>query len=114
MVIEEHNRVREGIIAAIGMIILGLLNSPTYYASKWPNPTRYIDFGNTSDVDKHNQLVEKVSIWQELQKAIRETDSSKEKASYTKQHLMTSVEIDQIVYELYGLKAAMEGNKLYS
>ena len=73
MVVEEHNRVREGVMAAIGMVILGPQTSSTFYASQWPTPTRYVDFNNLSDVNKHNQLIEKVNTWQKLQKAIKET-----------------------------------------
>jgi len=103
--------------------ILGLLNSHllNWYYQKIINPEqgealaqvkrghiaklpiRAINFDNPEDVAKHDKLVALVDTMLELQKKYHETRMERDKELYERQIKVVDKQIDQLVYDLYGL-----------
>ena len=68
-------------------------------------PIRSINFSNSDDVACHNRMVTLVEQMLELHKNLTAASTS-DRALYQRQIEATDVEIDRLVYELYGLTAA--------
>jgi hypothetical protein len=106
-VLEEHNRVREALMAAIGMIVLGRLVSSTYYKAAWPMPTRHIDFKNPDDIAMHRQLLRAIRRTVSLKNDIRRAESH-DVGGHRLQIVTEAMEIDRLVRELYGMPGTKE------
>ena len=97
--------------------ILGVLNSwlvNFYYANSFIDynikptylkrvPIRTIDFSDPADVKKHGRMVALVERMLELHKRRQEARTPDEKTMLDRQIAATDREIDELVYELYGL-----------
>jgi hypothetical protein len=104
MVVEEHNRVREAMIAAIGIVMLGSpTSSSLHFGGKWPSPTRYIDFNDPEDAARHGKMVALVERLLALHRKLAAATIPADKELYQRQIETTDRRIDALVYELYGL-----------
>lgn len=97
--------------------ILGFFNSNllnTWYKSHFPNvninpsnfrqlPIRTINFSNPADVAQHDRMVKLVERMLNLHKKLRKAKVAADKNLYLRQIDGTDREIDNLVYELYGL-----------
>mgnify|MGYP000872892628 CR=1 FL=1 len=73
------------------------------YASQLP--IRTIDLSNKEDVARHDKMVKLVERMLKLHKDVKEA-STPEKTERTEREIRaTDREIDQLVYDLYGLNA---------
>jgi hypothetical protein len=66
-------------------------------------PIRRIDFSNPDDVNRHDRMVELVERMLNLHRRLPEAKTPDEKTMLDRQIAATDREIDQLVYELYGL-----------
>jgi hypothetical protein len=66
-------------------------------------PIRTIDFANKSDVEKHDKMVALVETMLDLNKRLRECGVPSDTEMIKRQIEHTDRQIDQLVYELYGL-----------
>ncbi|UCH97249.1 MAG: hypothetical protein JSV88_10470, partial [Candidatus Aminicenantes bacterium] len=66
-------------------------------------PIRKIDFSNISEKDQHDKIVELVDVMLDLQKKYHSAKIESEKSLFKKQIDIVDKQIDQLVYELYGL-----------
>ena len=66
-------------------------------------PIHTIDFSNSKDKSRHDKLVDLVERMLALQEQIAEARISQEKTIIQRQIEATDRQIDQLVYELYGL-----------
>ncbi len=64
---------------------------------------RRIDFSNSSDVDKHDQMVALVESMLDLHKKLHEARTPQDKALVERQIGAADKRIDALVYELYEL-----------
>lgn len=104
MALEEHNRVREAVVAAIGIVILGPQISFTYYAKKWNPPKKYIDFDDEDDKSHHAKLADAVKHIQEVQQRLRNLpQSSSSSQSQLKEFAETDVVIDGLMQKLFDI-----------
>ena len=71
------------------------------YLSKLP--IRTIDFDNPDDKAKHNKMVKLVDRMLDLYKKLTAAKVPDEKTKLQRQISTTDSQIDQLVYELYGL-----------
>ena len=102
--------------------LLGILNSSliAYYFRKTYNrqdktfpeiriyelrslPIRTIDFSNPAEKTQHDKLVALVENMLEQQKKYHETRMERDKELYERQIKIVDVQIDRLVYDLYGL-----------
>jgi len=102
--------------------ILGIVNSKLmrlYYTTKFTNrssltvnisktfldklPIRTIDFGNSDDVENHDKIVKLVDRMLDLHKQLAAAKIPDEKTRIQRQIDATDKQIDQLVYDLYGL-----------
>ena len=67
-------------------------------------PIPIINFDDPEDVAQHDKLVALVESMLELQKKYHETRMERDKELYERQIKIVDVQIDRLVYELYGLK----------
>jgi len=68
-----------------------------------PFPVRTIDFSNPTDKGHHDRMVELVETMLNLHKQLSAAKTSYEKTAIQRQIDTTDKQIDQLVYELYGL-----------
>ena len=66
-------------------------------------PLPKIDFANKSDVEKHDKMVTLVETMLQLNKRLRECSVPSDTDMIKRQIEHTDRQIDQLVYELYGL-----------
>jgi hypothetical protein len=66
-------------------------------------PWRAVDFSNPADVARHDRMVELVQRMLNLHRRLPEAKTPDEKTMLERQIAATDREIDQLVYELYGL-----------
>jgi len=66
-------------------------------------PIPKLDFSNPEEVAKHDKLVALVENMLELQKKYRDARMERDKEIYERQIKIVDVQIDRLVYELYGL-----------
>ena len=66
-------------------------------------PIRIIDFSNSPERAQHDRMVELVERMLELNKRLQAVKTPDEKARLERQITATDREIDELVYELYGL-----------
>jgi type I restriction-modification system DNA methylase subunit len=66
-------------------------------------PIRTIDFSNSAEKAQHDKLVALVDSMLELQKKYHETRMERDKELYERQIKIADVQIDRLVYDLYGL-----------
>ena len=66
-------------------------------------PIRTIDFSNPSEKPMHDNLVALVDTMLELQMKYHEARMEQDKELYERQIKMVDVQIDRLVYDLYGL-----------
>jgi hypothetical protein len=66
-------------------------------------PIRAIDFSNPSDMARHDRLVQLVELMQSLYKKLASAKTGHEMTAIQRQIDATDRQIDQLVYELYGL-----------
>ena len=97
--------------------LIGILNSRLmkfYYETSFPTlhvqrdelaslPIRTIDFSNPAEKAQHDELVALVENMLELQKKYHETRMERDKELYERQIKIVDVQIDRLVYDLYGL-----------
>lgn len=107
MVVVEHNRVREALIAVIGMVVLTLQgpNAPILYCSgKWPLPSHSIDFENPEVVVKHTRLVQTIKSKSALRTATIQSDLSTKETALAQKMIDAAMgsEIHKLVSELFG------------
>ena len=107
MVVDEHNRVREALIAVIGMVVLTLQgpNAPILYCSgKWPLPSHTIDFENPEVVEKHTRLVQTIKSKSALRTATMQSDLSTKETALAQKMIDAAMgsEIHKLVSELFG------------
>src|SRR3989304_2825752 len=69
-------------------------------------PIRTIDFSNKAEMRRHDRMVELVGEMLELHKKLAATRAGHDKTLIERQIAATNHEIDQLVYELYGLSDA--------
>jgi hypothetical protein len=62
-----------------------------------------MDFSNSEGKAQHDKLVALVDNMLELQKKYHETRMERDKELYERQIKMVDVQIDRLVYDLYGL-----------
>jgi len=110
------------IIASSDKYLLGILNSSliTFYyenlSSRYRGdylrfiyqyleklPIRTIDFSNSEDKNRHNKMVGLVERMLELHERLAKTTTETDKATLQRRINATDHEIDNLVYELYGL-----------
>ncbi len=68
-----------------------------------PFPVRTIDFSDPSDKARHDRMVEFVETMLKLHRNLRAVKTNHEKSLIQRQIDATDKQIDQLVYELYGL-----------
>ncbi len=66
-------------------------------------PIRTIDFSDPEDEARHDKMVELVQTMLDLHKQLAAAKTSHEKTTLQRQITATDQQIDQLVYELYGL-----------
>jgi len=66
-------------------------------------PIRRIDFSNSSEKTRHDRMVELVQRMLTLHQQLAAAKISQEKTPLQRQIEATDRQIDQLVYELYGL-----------
>lgn len=66
-------------------------------------PFRPIDFNDLNDKDRHNRMVELVKRMLDFQKQLAKTKEPQTKIILQRQIEATDRQIDELVYELYGL-----------
>jgi len=66
-------------------------------------PIRTIDFKNTRDKSLHDKMVDLVNQMLDFHKCLAKAKAENEKAIIQRQIDATDKQIDQLVYELYGL-----------
>lgn len=113
MVVEEHNRVREAVVAMIGMVVLTShkLSKPMICIGKWPPPTHYIDFESPEDMAKHSELIQAIEKKNALQTVIVKDDLPTGKAALiTKTIAALYSDIYKLIYELYQCKDSSDGD----
>jgi len=66
-------------------------------------PIRIIDFSDSTDKARHDRMVELVETMLKLHKQLATTKTNHEKSLIQRQIDVTDKQIDQLVYELYGL-----------
>jgi len=66
-------------------------------------PIRPIDFSDTQDVARHDQMVSLVERMLDLHKRLAETKTGHEKTFLQRRIKDTDKQIDRLVYELYNL-----------
>jgi hypothetical protein len=66
-------------------------------------PIRTIDFSDPADKAHHDRMVELVETMLKLHKQLAAAKTSHEKTAIQRQIATTDKQIDQLVYELYGL-----------
>jgi hypothetical protein len=69
----------------------------------WATPIRTIDFSDRADKARHDRMVEMVEQMLALNKQLAATNTAHEKTALQRQIDATDRQIDQLVYELYGL-----------
>jgi hypothetical protein len=86
---------------------IGKLKSGGIYEYFWNSiskiPIRTIDFSNRTDTARHDRMVEMVEQMLALNKQLAVTNTAHEKTALQRQIDATDCQIDQLVYELYGL-----------
>jgi len=84
----------------------------TDYLSPFPVPA--LDYGNPADVSRHNRMVALVDSMLGLHKQLAAANSEAQKGILHRQIDATDAEIDNLVYELYGItneeRKIIEGN----
>lgn len=97
--------------------VLGILNSDllnSYYAAHFPEhrikgsyledlPIRTIDFSNSPDKRRHDEIVALVERMLDLHKKLPVAQTDQEKTAVQRQIADTDRRIDRLVYDLYGL-----------
>jgi hypothetical protein len=68
-------------------------------------PIRAVDFSDSKDIVRHDRIVSFVNDMLALHARIRAADSEQEKIILQRQMEATDMEIDRLVYDLYGLTA---------
>ena len=68
-----------------------------------PFPLRTIDFSDPTDKARHARMVELVETMLKLHKQLAAAKTGHEKTAIQRQIAATDKQIDQLVYELYGL-----------
>lgn len=99
----EHNRVREALIAAIGLTVLNNRVSETWLKGRFAAPTRYVDFDDSSDESKHGRLLGSVKRFHRLIESREMADSASKSQSLDQEIAVTRSEIGRLMAELYGL-----------
>jgi hypothetical protein len=66
-------------------------------------PIRVIDFSDRSDISRHKRIVELVKQMLESYERLPQAKTPNEKESLQRQIDATDKQIDQLVYQLYGL-----------
>ena len=66
-------------------------------------PIRAIDFSDPQDVARHDSMVKLVEKMLDLHRRLAETKTGHEKTLLSRQIEATDRQIDDLVYELYGL-----------
>ncbi|MDP3014096.1 MAG: TaqI-like C-terminal specificity domain-containing protein, partial [Candidatus Subteraquimicrobiales bacterium] len=79
----------------------GFIEAKPIYVSQLP--IRPIDFSNPTDKKRHDQMVELVDQMLELNKQLATAKTDHDKTIIQRQIITTDHQIDQLVYELYGL-----------
>jgi len=99
-----NSRIAWWFISSTGYVLRG-----GYFAFKTdylkPFPVRGIDFSNSTDKTRHDRMVELVDSMLKLHRDLQATKTDHEKSLIQRQIDATDKQIDQLVYELYGLTA---------
>jgi len=75
--LNEHNKVREAFIAAIGAVCFGKMVSSSSILVNWPRPTHHPDIGSPEDVELLTQLCQAVQHVIQLRQLLKQDDHLK-------------------------------------
>jgi hypothetical protein len=108
LLLEEHNKVREAFIAAIGVICFGSIVSPNTILVNWPKPTHYPDIKRPEDIELLTKLRQAISILIQLRQLCEQDDRFKS----TQILLNSELEVANLARKLYKFQNLSEPSNL--